>query len=86
LEMPQWRNWQTRYVQGVVGNSPWGFKSLLRHQMERLRAVCPKPFFLLYCRDIGFSGPILYLGVLYLDVMCGAWLWHLLPDRQSNKQ
>ena len=29
--MPQWRNWQTRYVQGVVGISPWGFKSLLRH-------------------------------------------------------
>jgi hypothetical protein len=28
---PQWRNWQTRHVQGVVGNSPWGFKSLLRH-------------------------------------------------------
>lgn len=81
MEMPQWRNWQTRYVQGVVGNSPWGFKSLLRHQMERLRAVCPEPFFLLYCRDIGSSGPI-----LYLDVICGAWLWHLLPDRQSDKQ
>jgi hypothetical protein len=29
---PQWRNWQTRYVQGVVGVLPWGFKSLLRHQ------------------------------------------------------
>ena len=29
---PQWRNWQTRYVQDVVGISSWGFKSLLRHQ------------------------------------------------------
>jgi hypothetical protein len=29
---PQWRNRQTRHVQGVVGISPWGFKSLLRHQ------------------------------------------------------
>ena len=28
---PKWRNWQTRYVQGVVGLRSWGFKSLLRH-------------------------------------------------------
>jgi hypothetical protein len=28
---PKWRNRQTRYVQGVVGNSPWEFKSPLRH-------------------------------------------------------
>ena len=28
---PEWRNRQTRYVQGVVGNCPWEFKSPLRH-------------------------------------------------------
>src|SRR6266568_5822291 len=28
---PEWRNWQTRYVQGVVGVFPSGFESLLRH-------------------------------------------------------
>ena len=31
--MPKWRNWQTRYVQGVVGVCLWGFKSPLRHQV-----------------------------------------------------
>ena len=31
---PQWRNRQTRHVQGVVGISSWGFKSLLRHLKE----------------------------------------------------
>ncbi len=29
--VPKWRNWQTRYVQGVVGESPWEFESPLRH-------------------------------------------------------
>jgi hypothetical protein len=29
---PKWRNWQTRYVQGVVGTRPWEFKSPLRHR------------------------------------------------------
>ncbi len=28
---PKWRNRQTRYVQGVVGVTPWEFKSPLRH-------------------------------------------------------
>ena len=31
-EMPKWRNWQTRYVQGVVRVPSCGFKSHLRHQ------------------------------------------------------
>ena len=31
MQAPKWRNWQTRYVQGVVGISPWEFKSPLRH-------------------------------------------------------
>ena len=30
--MPKWRNRQTRYVQGVVGVTPWEFKSPLRHR------------------------------------------------------
>ncbi len=29
--MPKWRNWQTRYVQGVVRVTSCGFKSHLRH-------------------------------------------------------
>src|SRR5512147_1452046 len=28
---PEWRNWQTRYVQGVVRVPSSGFKSQLRH-------------------------------------------------------
>ena len=31
-ELPKWRNWQTRYVQGVVGERSCGFKSHLRHK------------------------------------------------------
>ena len=27
--------WQTRYVQGVVGVTPWEFKSPLRHHLQR---------------------------------------------------
>ena len=38
-DVPQWRNWQTRYVQDVVGTSSWGFKSLLRHQIEETSKV-----------------------------------------------
>ena len=34
---PKWRNWQTRYVQGVVGLRPSGFKSLLRHLRREAR-------------------------------------------------
>ena len=32
LPKPKWRNRQTRYVQGVVGVTPWEFKSPLRHR------------------------------------------------------
>ena len=35
MNMPKWRNWQTRYVQGVVSLRSWGFKSLLRHTKTR---------------------------------------------------
>ena len=35
---PMWRaevaKWQTRYVQGVVGVTPWEFKSPLRHHLQ----------------------------------------------------
>ena len=34
MTVPKWRNWQTRYVQGVVGESPWEFESPLRHQRD----------------------------------------------------
>jgi hypothetical protein len=33
LREPKWWNWQTRGVQGAVGNSSCGFKSHLRHQI-----------------------------------------------------
>ncbi len=34
--VPKWRNWQTRYVQGVVRVPSCGFKSHLRHQANNL--------------------------------------------------
>ncbi len=33
LQMPKWRNWQTRMVQVHVLARVWGFESLLRHQI-----------------------------------------------------
>src|SRR5215208_7694906 len=42
---PEWRNWQTRYVQGVVRVPSCGFKSHLRHK-QRLagrRVFCLPP-------------------------------------------
>ena len=38
---PKWRNRQTRYVQGVVGESPWEFKSPLRHHGPSRPSVDP---------------------------------------------
>ena len=35
LPMPKWRNWQTRYIQGVVPVREWRFESSLRHQSSR---------------------------------------------------
>ena len=32
VHLPKWRNWQTRYVQGVVRVTSWEFKSPLRHR------------------------------------------------------
>jgi hypothetical protein len=34
--LPKWRNWQTRYVQGVVRVTSCGFESHLRHQSSAL--------------------------------------------------
>jgi hypothetical protein len=38
VSRPVWRaevaKWQTRYVQGVVGVTPWEFKSPLRHHLQ----------------------------------------------------
>src|SRR5262245_38337649 len=36
---PKWRNWQTRYVQGVVRVTSCEFKSRLRHHHSRQLAV-----------------------------------------------
>ena len=48
---PMWRNWQTRYVQGVVGIRPWEFKSPLRH--HRPEACLSTGFCLNRSGDIG---------------------------------
>lgn len=39
--MPGWWNWQTHYLEGVAGETPWGFESPFRHQSheDRFRAV-----------------------------------------------
>jgi hypothetical protein len=38
--VPGWWNWQTRYLEGVVGETPCGFESRFRHHDEdRFRAV-----------------------------------------------
>ena len=33
--LPKWRNWQTRWVQGPVGATLSGFKSRLRHHIKK---------------------------------------------------
>ena len=33
--MGEWRNWQTRTVQGRVGAIPWRFKSSLAHKIYK---------------------------------------------------
>ena len=35
--MPKWRNWQTRYVQGVVPFGECGFDSHLRHRINPVK-------------------------------------------------
>ncbi len=35
VSVPKWRNWQTRYIQGVVPVREWRFESSLRHQSSR---------------------------------------------------
>ena len=38
--MPGWWNWQTHYLEGVAGETPWGFESPFRHQYkDRFEAV-----------------------------------------------
>ena len=31
---PKWWNWQTRKIQDLVGATPWGFESPLRHHTD----------------------------------------------------
>ncbi len=47
---PMWRNRQTRYVQGVVGVTPWEFESPPRHQ-----AACFHGMLLLHVDNSGDS-------------------------------
>ena len=35
VPVPKWRNWQTRYIQGVVPSGEWRFESSLRHQIVK---------------------------------------------------
>lgn len=35
-DTPGWRNWQTRTVEGRVGEIPWGFKSPSRHHLDTI--------------------------------------------------
>jgi hypothetical protein len=44
--MPEWRNWQTRCVQGAVAVRPSGFNSQLRHKPGK-----PGFVFILISRD-----------------------------------
>jgi hypothetical protein len=46
---PEWRNWQTRYVQGVVRVPSSGFKSRLRQ---------------LACRGEAFANEFMLIGLL----------------------
>ncbi len=39
IRMPKWRNWQTRYVQGVVSLRSCGFESHLRHHITALQII-----------------------------------------------
>ncbi len=41
---PKWRNWQTRYIQGVVPVRAWRFESSLRHQLKRSPITLLWPF------------------------------------------
>ena len=40
LDAPKWRNWQTRYIQGVVPVREWRFESSLRHHFLCLLFTC----------------------------------------------
>src|SRR5579863_4552710 len=42
VPVPKWRNWQTRYIQGVVPVRVWRFESSLRHfQLSFRNRSCP---------------------------------------------
>ena len=38
---PKWRNWQTRYIQGVVPVRAWRFESSLRHIPRGVHSLTP---------------------------------------------
>ena len=37
ISLPEWRNWQTRWIQNPVGATPWEFKSHLWYFLRTLR-------------------------------------------------
>ena len=41
LSAPKWRNWQTRYIQGVVPVRAWRFESSLRHIPRGVHSFTP---------------------------------------------
>ena len=65
--------WQTRYVQGVVGVTPWEFKSPLRHHLQLGRLPEPASISL---------GNSLKVERLILDQVVGV----RIPVPQPNQQ
>ena len=39
MAVPKWWNWQTRYLEGVVGFRPCEFESRLRHHNSLARKI-----------------------------------------------
>lgn len=80
--LPQWRNWQTRYVQGVVGNSPWGFKSLLRHRRGFGQLAQSLFFWYTAAHILGMQGS----SLLSLAIGERVWLLPLVNQKQAPEK
>lgn len=81
MHKPKWRNWQTRYVQGVVLFGECGFDSHLRHLQEldwlveflaflRLHTVLRAIFRLTANLDASGVCCTLAIGVIVLAAAC----------------
>ena len=51
IDMREWRNWQPRKVQNLVGEIPWEFKSPFSHQISFCAPVAKS----VDARDLEFS-------------------------------